>query len=95
MPGEAVKQLHPPKPRKLVRKSIAAARRTGLDQEQAATVVADVVARLRDRVDRLVYDHGYMATDVIDWFDELVTEAAISRHRAGQRACKTPGRTAG
>lgn len=84
------KQLHPPKPRKLVRKSIAAARHTGLDQAAAADVVADVINRLRDQVDRLVYDHGCMATDVIDWLDALVTEAAISRHRAGQHTDKTP-----
>ena len=95
MPGDAVKQLHPPKPRKLVRKSIASARRTGLNQAEAAAVVADVVARLRDRVDRLVYDHGCMATDVLDWLDALVTEADIAKYRASRRNQKTPGRTAG
>lgn len=84
MPADTGKQLHPPKPRKLVRKSIAAARHTGLDQAAAADVVADVINRLRDQVDRLVYDHGCMATDVIGWLDRLATEAAISRHRAGR-----------
>lgn len=95
MRGDAVKQLHPPKPRKLVRKSIAAARRTGLDQGQAAAVVADVVARLRTQVDRLIYDHGCMATDVLDWLDALVTEADIAEARAGQHPPKTRGLTAG